>query len=152
MTPTSRTILLGQGVGLSRERERRGVPDYYRPGPGYQPTGEGRAIGVSLDPDRTYLGARHRGYHEEEDPGRHYNSGHSRSVRHHDDDDWTLNDSVLNPQDNLKLNPTYWGGFRDMLATELVRLLQRRDEEFEQYEEYADDLEQDVCCLPRTRP
>ena len=140
----SRRLLPDHGLDWLRDRDRRAVPDYYRSAPGYQPTEKSRIVDVSLDPDRTNPGQRYRGYYDDEDAGRH--QSYARSVRQHDDDDWALDDSTLSHQEFLKLNPTYWGGFRDMLATELMRLLQRRDEEFQQYEGYAEDLEQDVGC------
>ena len=62
----------------------------------------------------------------------------------HEDEDWALHGSMLNPQESYKLNPTYWGGFRDMLATECMRLVQRRSEEFDQYDDYTDELERNA--------
>ena len=41
-----------------------------------------------------------------------------------------------------------------MLVTECVQLVQRRKEEFEQYEDYANDLERDVSPFklqPKTK-
>ncbi len=60
-----------------------------------------------------------------------------------------LRDSIVSPHEFYKLSSTYWGGFRDMLANECRRLLQRRSEEFEQYEDYATGLERDVSWAPQ---
>jgi hypothetical protein len=57
-------------------------------------------------------------------------------------------------RESYKLSATYWGGFRDMLATECVRLLQRREDDFRAYWRYASDLADenaDKAAVARSR-
>ncbi|RYP63142.1 hypothetical protein DL769_007053 [Monosporascus sp. CRB-8-3] len=125
----------------SKSRSRRAPASYYDPSPGYQPAERTIVTKRVRESDPSSHRQRSRSHYDDDDGlfGADYTTIRDR----YEDGDWTLHDSVLNPQESYKLNPTYWGGFRDMLATECVRLVQRRLEEFEQYDDYAKELERD---------
>ena len=127
----------------SKSRSRSRVsPSYYDPSPGYQPTERTVSINRVRELDAPSHRQRSRSHFDDDDEP--FGANYTATRDRYEDDDWTLHDSVLNPQELYKLNPTYWGGFRDMLATECVRLVQRRLEEFDQYDDYAKGLERDV--------
>lgn len=126
-----------------KSREPSRPQSYYDPSPGYSAMDKGAPKSVVQRPEQIDYYRRpsekSRGYHVEDATYR----TTAPNDRHYDDN-WTLNDSVLNPQEFYKLSPTYWGGFRDMLATECIKLLQRRADEFGEFEYYARGLERDV--------
>ncbi len=131
--------------GYSRSRNR-GRPShiYYDPTPGYRPVEQSVVTSRIREPDLSSHRQRGNRSHYDDGDDR-FGANYTATTRdRYEDDDWTLHDSVLNPQELYKLNPTYWGGFRDLLATDCVRLVQRRLEEFEQYDDYAKELERDV--------
>ncbi len=120
-------------------------PGFYDPTPSFVPT-ERSAVSTPVP----RISESVRGAHRRSEAGRRETYDGRYVTNRYDEDNLTVHDPATNAQEISKRNPTSWGGFRDMLATECTRLLQRRAEEFEAYENYAEDLEREVGGLHPT--